>query len=101
MATQLGIVNGALNELGQQAVSNVENDANATLLDEKVELTYKRKLTDTNWTFSQKYASLVLTTDEGIPNFPFVFQLPSDFERLVNVDRITNYRILQDKIYVS
>ncbi len=101
MATQLSIVNGALNELGQLSVSNVNDDDNAKLLDEKVDLTYRSSLDDTNWTFAEKFTALALTTETGIPQFSFVYQLPVDLERIVKTDRITQYEILADKFYTN
>ena len=101
MATQLSIVNGVLNELGELSVSNVNDNTHAKLIDEKVDLTYKRALTDTNWTFSTQYVELVQTTDLGIPNLPFCYQLPFDFERLVEIPLLNDYRILEDKVYTN
>jgi|3_EtaG_2_1085321.scaffolds.fasta_scaffold08424_4 hypothetical protein len=99
MATQLSIVNGVLNELGETAVSNISDSEHATIIDQKVDLAYRRSLTDTNWTFAQEFVSLAKTTDTGIPNFPFVYQLPVGFQRLVKTDNLTDYTILKDKIY--
>ncbi len=101
MATQLSIVNGALHEVGEKSVSNVNDTDHATIFDQKVDITYREALSDTNWTFAQRFVALAKTTDPGIPNLPFVYQLPFDLELFVNVDRITNYSILGDKLYTD
>jgi len=101
VATQLSIVNNALNELGEVAVSNINDSEHAKILDQKIDLNYRVALSITNWVFAQKFESISLTTEPGIPEFPFAYQLPFDFEKLVDVNKINDYRLLGDKLYVA
>ena len=101
MATQLSIVNGVLNQLGEIAVSNVNDNDHAKIIDEKIDLIYRDSLSVTNWFFAEIFTPLAKTTDTGIPNLQFVYQLPFDFERLIEVDRIKNWRLLKDKFYTD
>lgn len=101
MPSTLSIVNAALNEFGEEAVSNVNDTGHALILSQKIPLIYRQTLSDTNWTFAKKYTGLTKLAQTGTKKLPYVWQLPPDFNRLVQVYDNINWEIFGDAFYTD
>lgn len=97
MPTQVDIVNQVLNELGRQPISDISDDPASILISNKLNVLYPELLLRTDWNFAIAYVvdSTPLTTVIS-EEFPYNYQLPSDYNRM---DRISWFSINFGLVY--
>lgn len=83
MTNRLSIVNGVLNKLGRLAVSNIDVDPTAQLIDQTIDNSLPEILMEAEWNFAKKYQALAQTPQTQItPDWKYAYTLPFDFIRM-------------------
>ncbi len=81
--TKIGIINRGLQLLGQPPISSLsENSRGAKAMAVAYDMIFLRELTENNWNFSIKRASLPASAVPPIFGKPRYFPLPGDFLKL-------------------
>lgn len=102
MAAQIDIVNSALAELGEQALSSMSEDSEPAIVANQVyEQVYWDLLSKAPWRFATKKATLSLLVTDPLNEWASQFQMPSDCLRVIRVFPDQDYDIYQDKIYAK
>lgn len=88
--TKLDLTNMVMNELGRLGVANINNDDNATLIDQRITTFLPELLKRANWvwTIRQRIDDTPLTSTPNT-NFLYAYQLPFDYGRMLDV--VNNY----------
>lgn len=81
MPSKLEVVNQVLSEIGRPPVANLSNSDDASLIiSPRVDLLSRELLQRTDWNFAIIYKADATPLPVSIsPDFPWTFQLPSDF----------------------
>ena len=106
----LQIVNIALNLMGSQSVSSVEDDAWAKVLNDAVPYYYNYLLEEHTWTWAKAFSALNQDTANDNPKYDYSYTLPSNLLRMMNAyyanttspnyaTRETDYEIINNKLY--
>ena len=105
MASKVEIANAALNGLGAERITTLDEDSeSARKVDTIYESTLKALLRAHFWNFAMKEASLARLSDVPVlSDYTYIFQLPSDFVRLkkTNLDETDNYKVKGKRIYCN
>jgi len=109
MPTQLEVVNQALNELGRNAVQNINDLPESQLIANKLNVLLPELLLRTDWNFAIKFVqdNNPLTTNFS-PDFLYTYKLPADYNRMDRFSWLTTgqafgfyYRILDGLVLTN
>lgn len=102
MAAQIDIVNGALAELGEQALSSMSEDSEPAIVASQIYTqVYHDLLSKAPWRFATKKATLSLLVTDPLNEWSSQFQMPSDCLRVMRVFPDQDYDIYGDKIFAK
>lgn len=103
MASKVEICNLALTQLGADRITNIDDDSeNARKMNAVYDRILRSMLRKHPWNFASKESALATLSETPVnTEYTYVFQLPSDFVRLVKTDleETDDYKILGKKIY--
>ncbi len=80
--SELDVVNYALSELGIPPVTAITDNQKAQIIDNKIQILLPVLLASVSWKFAIKYISdNTPLTQNFSPDYPYTYQLPSDYGR--------------------
>jgi hypothetical protein len=103
--SELGVVNYALSELGIPPVVSIMDNQKAQIIDNKINTLFSIFLKSTTWNFAIKYISdNTPLTQNFSPDYPFTYQLPSDYGRFFKFSTNTfplSYQFTDDLLLID
>ena len=102
MVAQIDIVNSALAELGESALSSMSEDSEGAIVAGTIyDQVYHDLLSKAPWRFASKKATLSLLVSEPLNEWESEYQLPADCLRVIRVYPDQDYDIYGDKLYAK
>ena len=98
VSSKTEICNLALDLLGGNVVTDIDNPTNATeeVLDRWYDLSRKQALREHPWKFATKRAVLSASSVDPLFEYESAFPVPADFVRLLDVMNSDGYRLVED-----
>jgi len=99
-ATAVHISSNALMLIGHQPITSFEEaGAGARVANAFYDTSYKALLSLHPWTFATKKASLNQLSQKPLNEWQYMYQIPTDSIKILNVYPHSDYAIYEDKIY--
>lgn len=98
--SKIQLSSNALILLGDQPISSFDDTgAGARSASNLYESAYLSILSSHRWNFATKKTTLSRLTAKPLNEYLYQFQLPTDMVRLTSTYPVSNYKILEDKLY--
>lgn len=102
MTSKVEIINRALQLIGEEAISSLNDDSDrARAMNRIYDAELRAELRAHPWNCALKQAQLASSEDEPLFDFDYMFQLPSDFVRLLPQNTVTDWKVVGRKIYAN
>jgi len=102
MTTKVEIVNAGLIKLNARPINSLSEVSNeATLANQVWDISRKAVLREHYWNFAIKEIELARINDRPLMQYEYIFQLPTDFIRLVKLDNDTDFKIINNRVYTN